>query len=123
MTGEGLLIDDWGLQDCLLGVWFCWSGHGSRIVRGFCFVKCGAREIPAFAGMTWEGAEMVWVVAGVTLVGVQSTPSTSFPRRRESRTLPEGEVSPVSVIPPVSTSFPRLSPSFPRRRESRTPVV
>ena len=38
----GLQIGDWGLQDCLLGLWFRWSGHGSRIVRGFCFVKCDA---------------------------------------------------------------------------------
>ncbi len=38
----GLMIADWGLQDVLLGLWFGWSGHGPRIVRGFCFVKCDA---------------------------------------------------------------------------------
>ena len=34
------MIDDWGLQGVLLGLGFGWSGHGSRVVRGFCFVKC-----------------------------------------------------------------------------------
>ena len=50
------MIADWGLQGVLLGLWFGWSGHGSRVVRGFCFVKCDAGgEIPAYAGMTWTG--------------------------------------------------------------------
>ena len=40
---EGVV--DWGLQDGSLWLWFRWSGHGSRIVRGFCFVKCDAGEI------------------------------------------------------------------------------
>ena len=41
----GMTWEDWGLQDWLLVVWFCWSGYGSRIVRRFCFVKCDAGEI------------------------------------------------------------------------------
>ncbi len=49
-----LSIDDWGLQGGSLG---CGLDGLSvvfrfRIVRRFCFVKCGAREIPACAGMT-----------------------------------------------------------------------
>ncbi len=36
------MIADWGLQDVLLGLGFGWSGHGSMVVREFCFVKCGA---------------------------------------------------------------------------------
>ena len=52
-----------------------WIRHRFMVVRGFCFVKFGAPgvsvsdrggEIPAFAGMTWEGV-------GVTLVGVGVT--------------------------------------------------
>ena len=72
--GAGLLIGDCrlGVARCLLGLWFRCSGYGSMVVRGFCFVKFGAGGcsgrtgagipawIPAFAGMTWEGAGMVW---------------------------------------------------------------
>ncbi len=49
-------------MDCMivsLGCGFDGVVFRFRIVRGFCFVKYDAREIPAFAGMTWE-------VAGVT---------------------------------------------------------
>ena len=35
-----------------------------RIVREFCFVKCDARGIPAYAGMTWEGAGMMEAIRG-----------------------------------------------------------
>ena len=55
MTGEGdcrLQIVDWGLRiawGCLLGLWFGWTWEG---------------WIPAFAGMTEEGAGMTWECAG-----------------------------------------------------------
>ena len=39
----GLWIDDWGLRIawCVLGLRFGLSGHGFRVVWGFCFVKFG----------------------------------------------------------------------------------
>ena len=64
-----MLIDDCrlGIGDCKIGSLGCGLDRGRirfmfRIVREFCFVKCGAREIPAYAGMTWEGAGMAWLV-------------------------------------------------------------
>ena len=47
-----------------------WIRHRFMVVRGFCFVKYGAGEIPAFAGMTWEGAGMTLEGVGMTLEGV-----------------------------------------------------
>ena len=35
-----------------------WVRHRFMVVREFCFVKYGAGEIPAFAGMTWVGVVM-----------------------------------------------------------------
>ena len=59
-----------------------WTGSSVvfrfRIVRGFCFVKYDASgvsvwdeggEIPAFAGMTWEGVGMTCEGVGMTWVG------------------------------------------------------
>ena len=66
------MIGDLRIDDCRLsiggcmvapwaGVWFSCSGHGSMVVRGFCFVKfgsvflsweCAECWIPAYAGMT-----------------------------------------------------------------------
>ena len=71
------------------------SRHSPIVVRGFCFVKYGAvgclvsdagGEIPAFAGMTWEGAgvaggtkngrglvgDMTWEGAGMTEAGCEN---------------------------------------------------
>ena len=55
----GLMIADWGLVigDCKIVSLGCGLDGSSvvfrfRIVRGFCFVKYDAREIPAYAGMT-----------------------------------------------------------------------
>ena len=70
-------IEDWGLHGVSLGCGLdgvFWIRLRFRVVRGFCFVKYGAvgclvsdagGEIPAFAGMTWEGA-------GVTEAGCEN---------------------------------------------------
>ena len=48
------------IVDCMVSPWGCgldggvWIRHRFMVVRGFCFVKYGAGEIPAFAGMTKE---------------------------------------------------------------------
>ena len=88
----GLQIEDWGLHGVSLGCGLdgvVWIRLRFRVVREFCFVKYGAvgclvsdagGEIPAFAGMTWEGAgvtggdeertgvsgDMTWEGAGMT---------------------------------------------------------
>ena len=64
--GGELSIGDCGIADCRLhgvslgcgldGV--VWIRHRFMVVRGFCFVKFGAGEIPAFAGMTETRAGM-----------------------------------------------------------------
>ena len=86
---SGSADGEFGIADCRLGIVDCKmsllglvlrSRHRSRIVREFCFVKFGAGEIPAFAGMTWVGAGMTWAsggmaweCAGVTWVGAGVT--------------------------------------------------
>ena len=59
---SGSADGEFGIADCRLWIVDCKmsprgmvlrSGHGPRVVREFCFVKFGAGEIPAFAGMAW----------------------------------------------------------------------
>ena len=64
------------IDDCKvvsLGCGFGWSGHGSRIVRGFCIVKFESRGDSRLRGNDVDGVGMTLVGAGMTLVGAGMT--------------------------------------------------
>ena len=79
------------------------DGWGTATPRAVRLIAQG--EIPAFAGMTWEGAGMTWegagmtwVSVGMTWVGVEMTESPTQPAVAWVQFMPQKETEPLAAF-------------------------